>query len=266
MATRDLEAAIAAFDEGNFDVLLSTNIINHSRYAERQHNYNSSLGHVRLGPVVSASRSRWAIEDPRVCLLNAATQSTSTQTAERRLEVMQTLDSLGAGFSLASHDLDIRGAGNLLGEEQSGHIREVMPNSINKCWKRRLPKPATCKTIPGLIRMEPADQHWIASTYSGQLCRRPWHPDGLYRRLAHLTAREEIDVFAAELIDRFGLPKEAENLLQVVTLKADARKPGWRRSMQGPRARWWASVTTTSLIQQASLNFSPNKPVRRNYA
>ena len=60
--------------------------------------------------------------------------------AERRLKVLQSLDTLGAGFQLASHDLDIRGAGNLLGEEQSGHIRRSATSSTSRCSRRRSPR------------------------------------------------------------------------------------------------------------------------------
>ena len=147
------------------------------------------------------------------------------------------MDSLGAVFSLASHDLDIRGAGNLLGEEQSGHIREVGAELYQQMLEEAV---AEARNLQGDTAV---DSEWspqinmglpvlIPDSYVEDLGVRM----GLYRRLAHLTTREEIDVFAAELIDRFGtLPKEAENLLQVVTLKGRCKEAGVEKVDAGPK-------------------------------
>src|SRR6201981_2179860 len=129
-----------------------------------------------------------------------------TATAERRLEVMQTLDNLGAGFQLASHDLDIRGAGNLLGDEQSGHIREVGIELYQHMLEE-----AIALSRSGVDRLGEAPEEWtpqitigtpvlIPEAYVADLSVRL----GLYRRIAALVDRREIDAFAAELIDRFG--------------------------------------------------------------
>ena len=130
---------------------------------------------------------------------------------------MQTLDTLGAGFQLASHDLDIRGAGNLLGEEQSGHIREV---GI-ELYQQMLEEAVAAARGAGAARPRRAD--WspqiklgIAGADPRGLRRRPrrcaW---GSTAASARSPTRREIDAFAAELIDRFGkLPPEVENLLQ----------------------------------------------------
>jgi transcription-repair coupling factor (superfamily II helicase) len=150
---------------------------------------------------------------------------------------MQTLDSLGAGFQLASHDLDIRGAGNMLGEEQSGHIREV-----------------------GIELYQHMLEEAVASAReegTGQASRDEWSPQinlgmpvlipeayvedlgvrlGLYRRLANLQDKSELDGFAAELVDRFGkLPVEVENLLEIVAVKQLCRAAGVEKIDSGPK-------------------------------
>jgi transcription-repair coupling factor (superfamily II helicase) len=156
--------------------------------------------------------------------------------AEKRLKVLQSLDSLGAGFSLASHDLDIRGAGNLLGDEQSGHIREVGFELYQQMLEE-----AVASLREGGVEERP-DQ-WspqinvgsavlIPESYVGDLQARL----GLYRRLSTLTEREEIEGFAAELVDRFGpLPEEVKHLLAVVQIKGYCRKAGIAQIEAGPK-------------------------------
>src|SRR5262249_9738142 len=164
-------------------------------------------------------------------------------TAQRRLEVMQTLDTLGAGFQLASHDLDIRGAGNLLGDEQSGHIREVGIELYQHMLEEAV---AAARSTPAVAAAEgraATAADWspqirvgrpvlIPETYVADLGVRL----GLYRRVAGLADRREIDAFAAELIDRFGpLPPEVENLLQIIAIKGWCREAGVERIEAGPK-------------------------------
>ena len=114
------------FDEGMFDVLLSTNII---RSGLDLPSVNTIIIHradmFELGSLAQPGTGPAGSKVRAYAYLTLPPRQKLTKNAQRRLEVMQTLDSLGAGFSLASHDLDIRGAGNLLGDEQSGHIQEV---------------------------------------------------------------------------------------------------------------------------------------------
>jgi transcription-repair coupling factor (superfamily II helicase) len=157
-------------------------------------------------------------------------------TAQRRLEVMQTLDTLGAGFQLASHDLDIRGAGNLLGDEQSGHIREVGIELYQHLLEEAV---AAARTEGG----EPAPEEWSPQITVGTpvLIPEDYVPDlgvrlGLYRRIAGLLDRREIDGFAAELIDRFGpLPPEVDNLLEIIAIKRYCREAGIEKLEAGPK-------------------------------
>jgi transcription-repair coupling factor (superfamily II helicase) len=149
---------------------------------------------------------------------------------------MQTLDTLGAGFSLASHDLDIRGAGNLLGDEQSGHIREIGVELYQNMLREAVA--AASESGPA-----PAEDAWTPQIALGTPVLIPDHyvADlpvrlGLYRRLAYLVDQQDIDAFAAELIDRFGpLPGAVENLLQVITMKRLCRGAGVDKIDAGPK-------------------------------
>ncbi len=158
-----------------------------------------------------------------------------TPAAEKRLKVLQSLDKLGAGFILASHDLDIRGAGNLLGEEQSGHIREVGFELYQSMLEEAV---ATLKGGD-----ESIEDQWSPRINLGTsvLIPEPYVPDlqvrlGLYRRLAAVDNHEAIEGFAAELIDRFGpLPEEVRHLLNVVEIKGLCRHAGIEQIDAGPK-------------------------------
>jgi len=151
------------------------------------------------------------------------------------LEVMQSLDSLGAGFKLASHHLDIRGEGNMLGDEQSGHIREVGVELYQHMLEE-----AVANAKGGAAEAE--DTGWSPQINVGTpvLIPEKYVTDldarlGLYRRLAGLNETKEIEGFAAELIDRFGpLPTEVENLLQIILIKQHCRRA--RTSFSAPRS------------------------------
>jgi transcription-repair coupling factor (superfamily II helicase) len=144
--------------------------------------------------------------------------------ADKRLTVLANLDSLGAGFQLASHDLDIRGAGNLLGDEQSGHIKEVG----FELYQSMLEEAILERKAGGDERREEFTPQ--ISVEAPILIPETYVPDldlrmGLYRRLAELEDRAGVDDFAAEMIDRFGkLPQETSNLLQIVETKINCRK------------------------------------------
>ena len=158
---------------------------------------------------------------------------------------MQTLDTLGAGFQLASHDLDIRGAGNLLGDEQSGHIREVGIELYQHMLEEAV---AVAKTAGGPNGGSGDGDGGAAEEWSPQitigtpvLIPEAYVADlgvrlGLYRRIAQLAGRREREAFAAELIDRFGpLPAEVENLLQIIAIKRRCREAGVERVEAGPK-------------------------------
>ena len=236
MSARDLEAAMSAFYEGGVDVLLSTNIIESGLDIP---NVNTLIVHRadRFG-LAELYQLRGRVGRAKVrayAYLTLPVRQNLTAAAEKRLSVMQTLDSLGAGFSLASYDLDIRGAGNLLGQEQSGHIREVGVELYQHMLE---------ETVAALRGGDeaPADD-WtpqisismpvlIPEGYVADLGVRL----GLYRRLAGLVATAEIEAFAAELIDRFGaLPGEVENLLSIIAIKGLCRDAGVEKVEAGPK-------------------------------
>jgi transcription-repair coupling factor (superfamily II helicase) len=159
-----------------------------------------------------------------------------TAQAERRLKVLQSLDTLGAGFQLASHDLDIRGAGNLLGDEQSGHIKEVgfelyqqMLEEAVASLKAGIAEPVADRWSPQITIGTPV---LIPEDYVADLSIRL----ALYRRLAELEEEQDINAFGAELVDRFGpLPDEVRHLLDIVAIKALCRRANVERIEAGPK-------------------------------
>jgi transcription-repair coupling factor (superfamily II helicase) len=162
-----------------------------------------------------------------------------TQTAEKRLRVLGSLDTLGAGFTLASQDLDIRGAGNLVGEEQSGQVKEVGFELYQNLLEEAIAK---IKSGDESVDFDD-DGQWAPQINLGVPVLIPdtYVPDldvrlGLYRRLSGLRTKVELEGFAAELIDRFGkLPKEVNTLLVIVRIKEKCREAGIGRLDGGPK-------------------------------
>src|SRR5579884_1481898 len=238
MPPSELEAVMAAFDDRAYDLLLSTNIIEsgldiptaNTLIVHRSDMFGLAQLYQLRGRIGRGKVRAYAY-------LTLPERKKLTPTAQRRLDVMQTLDTLGAGFQLASHDLDIRGAGNLLGDEQSGHIREVGIELYQHMLEEAV---AAARTDGGDAAQRDEWSPQIAvgmpvlipETYVADLSVRL----GLYRRIAGLTNRRETDGFAAELIDRFGpLPPEVENLLQIIAIKRWCREAGVERVEAGPK-------------------------------
>jgi transcription-repair coupling factor (superfamily II helicase) len=230
MAPESLEAVINDFNQGKTDILVSTNIIEAGIDIP---NANTLIVHRadRFG-LAQLYQLRGRIGRSKIrayAYLTLPPGQVLSTAAERRLSVMQTLDTLGAGFTLASHDLDIRGAGNLLGEEQSGHIKEIGVELYQHMLAEAI----------AAMREEKGDAAEESDSWSPQislgvavLIPEEYVADlglrlGLYRRLSNIVAHEDIEAFAAELIDRFGpLPKPVENLLKVVEIKNYCRIAG----------------------------------------
>src|SRR5690348_5806416 len=234
----ELENAMTAFDERAFDLLLSTNIIErgldipsaNTMVVHRADMFGLAQLYQLRGRIGRSKLRGYAY-------LTLPEKKKLAPTAQRRLEVMQTLDTLGAGFQLASHDLDIRGAGNLLGDEQSGHIREVGIELYQNMLEEAV---AAARTDSD---EDAAREEWSPQITIGTpvLIPENYVPDlgvrlGLYRRIAGLLDRREIDGFAAELIDRFGpLPAEVENLLEIIAIKRWCREAGIEKLEAGPK-------------------------------
>ena len=226
MAASMLEDVMTAFYDGKIDVLISTNIVEsgldipsaNTMVVHRADMFGLAQLYQLRGRIGRSKQRAYAY-------LTTPADRKLTDTAERRLQVLQSLDQLGAGFSVASHDLDIRGAGNLLGEEQSGHVREVGIELYQDMLEE-----AVAQLREGTSEEELGDQ-WSPQINIGTavLIPEPYVPDlnvrmSLYRRLATVESRAEIDRFAAELIDRFGpLPEEVKHLLEIVAIKALCR-------------------------------------------
>ncbi len=239
LAPSELERVMTEFGDGKYDILLSTNIVEsgldmpavNTLLIHRADLFGLGQLYQLRGRVGRGKQRGYAyLTWPQKHVLSAA--------AEKRLDVMQTLDTLGAGFTLASHDLDIRGAGNLLGDEQSGHIREVGIELYQQMLEDAV---ADMRAERGRRRND--DRDWtpnislglpvlIPDTYVRDLPVRL----GLYRRIGALTSDAESEAMAAELVDRFGaVPDEVENLLQVVGLKRACREAGVEKLEAGPK-------------------------------
>ena len=257
LAPSELEDVMTAFYDGQYDVLLSTAIVESGLDIP---NANTLIVHradmfglaqlYQLRGRVGRSKTR------AYAYLTTPPGKRLTEGAQKRLKVLQSLDTLGAGFSLASHDLDIRGAGNLLGEEQSGHIREVGFELYQSMLEEAI------ASMKGGEAGEVEDR-WSPQIALGTAVLIPegYVSDlqvrlGLYRRLSFLEKREEIDAFAAELVDRFGaLPSEVEHLLDVVEIKALCRRAGIAQVDAGPKGALIAFRRNTFANSEALVAF-----------
>jgi transcription-repair coupling factor (superfamily II helicase) len=237
MPSRVLEDIMSAFYDGKFDALLSTTIIEsgldiptaNTLIVHRSDRFGLSQLYQLRGRVGRAKVRAYA-------LFTLPAEKKITPQAERRLKVLQSLDTLGAGFQLASHDLDIRGAGNLLGEEQSGHIKEVGFELYQQMLEEAVLSLRAGITAPVADRWSPqitiGTPVMIPEEYVADLPVRL----ALYRRLAEVEDEREIDSFAAELADRFGpLPEEVRHLLDIVAIKSLCRRANVEKVDAGPK-------------------------------
>ncbi|MFG1346336.1 transcription-repair coupling factor [Xanthobacter autotrophicus DSM 431] len=237
MAAGALEDIMTAFYDGQYDVLLSTTIVEsgldvpnaNTLIVHRADMFGLAQLYQLRGRVGRAKARAYAI------FTVPASRPVTTQ-AERRLKVLQSLETLGAGFQLASHDLDIRGAGNLLGDEQSGHIKEVgyelyqeMLHEAIAHIKAGITDFVDDKWSPNITIGTPV---LIPEDYVGDLHVRL----ALYRRLADIKDDAELDAFGAEMVDRFGpTPEEVGQLLKLTQIKALARKANVEKVDAGPK-------------------------------
>ena len=236
MGTRGLEDVMTAFYDGQIDLLLSTQIVESGLDIPTA---NTMIIHrADMFGLAQLYQLRGRIGRSKIrayCYLTLPNDRKLTDTAHKRLEVMQALDTLGAGFTLASHDLDIRGAGNLLGQEQSGHIREVGVELYQHMLEEAVAAAKGGEEAEGRDwspQINIGIPVLIPDAYVSDLDVRL----GLYRRIAELDSAADIEAFAAEMIDRFGsLPEEVENLLQIVTIKRNCRAAGIAKLDAGPK-------------------------------
>ena len=226
MPARQLEEIMEDFAFQKYDLLLSTTII---ESVIDMPSVNTMIIHrADMFGLSQLYQLRGRIGRSKVrgyCYFTVPPHKRLSQTAEKRLSILQALDSLGAGFSLASHDMDIRGSGNVLGTEQSGHIKDVgialyhhmLEEEINR------QKAQGSDTVAAIGQ----NTDWAPQITTGIPLMIPesYVPDlgvrlGLYRRIGALKNKEEIADMREELVDRFGeIVPEVENLLQTIEIK-----------------------------------------------
>jgi transcription-repair coupling factor (superfamily II helicase) len=240
MSATELENVMGAFYDGEYDVLLSTTIVEsgldiptaNTLIIHRADMFGLAQLYQLRGRVGRAKARAYAY-------LTTPAEKQITLSAERRLKVLQSLDSLGAGFQLASHDLDIRGGGNLLGDEQSGHIREIGVELYQQMLEDAV---NDLKALAG-AEGEVPDRGWSPQINTGAAVLIPedYVPDlnvrlSLYRRLSDAEKSADREALAAELIDRFGpMPPEAGQLLKVVAIKGLCREANVAKIDVGPK-------------------------------
>ena len=238
----ELDKTMNQFFDGEFDVLLSTAIVEsgldisaaNTLIVHRADMFGLSALYQLRGRVGRGKIRAYAY-------FTTEHRKAITDNAMKRLEVIQGLDQLGAGFSVASHDMDIRGFGNLLGDEQSGHVKEVGVELYQKMLNEAIMK---ARAEKGQEKIEAAENEFspdinigasilIPDSYVFDLDLRM----GLYKRAASLKSEDEISAFRIELTDRFGRPpEEVEHLLEVIKLKSLCRKAGVEKIDVGPKA------------------------------
>jgi transcription-repair coupling factor (superfamily II helicase) len=237
MAPSEVEERMSAFYDRKFEVLVSTTIIEsgidiasaNTMIVNRADRFGLAQLYQLRGRVGRSKTRAYAY-------MVTPPERQMTEAAEKRLKVLSDLDSLGAGFQLASHDLDIRGAGNMLGDEQSGHIREVGFELYQAMLEE-----AIMDAKAGGIASRPRDFSPQITVDAPILIPDDYVPDldlrmGLYRRLNELDEAREIEAFAAEMIDRFGpLPDPTENLIRVIEIKLNAKKACVAKIDVGPK-------------------------------
>jgi transcription-repair coupling factor (superfamily II helicase) len=217
----ELEEVMVAFVRGELDILLATTIVEsgldipraNTIFIDEADTYGLADLHQLRGRVGRSHHRAW-------CYLLVDEAARLTSTAAKRLRAIQEFSSMGAGFSLAMRDLEIRGAGNLLGTQQSGHIATVGYELYCRLLET---------AVRGLQKMPPAEPPPVNIDLPGEAwLPREYVPDfrakiDVYRRLSRATAERQVDDLAAELSDRFGpLPDEARRLLDFARLRCRA--------------------------------------------
>jgi len=241
MPPAQLDSTMNAFYEGKYDLLIATNIIGsgldvptaNTIIIHKADQFGLAQLYQMRGRVGRGKIRAYAYftTDPR---------RVPSPLALKRLEIMQNLDALGAGFSLASHDMELRGFGNLVGEEQSGHIREVgvelyqslLEEAIQAAKEESRHPDITSDTESFSPRIQLGISVFIPDDYISDVELRL----GLYRRIAAQRTAQEIDAIAIEMIDRFGtLPESVFHLLEIMKLKLLCVQAGIDKVDVGPK-------------------------------
>ncbi|MGD9638160.1 MAG: transcription-repair coupling factor [Alphaproteobacteria bacterium] len=221
MTPKNIEDIMTSFADGEADVLVSTTIIEsgldmpsvNTMIVHRSDMFGLSQLYQLRGRVGRSKLRAYAY-------LTIPENKKITKTAEKRLSVMQTLDTLGSGFSLASYDMDIRGAGNLLGDEQSGHIKEVGVALYQHMLEEAIANYGKAQEEIEQKSFSPQINTGMPVLIPEEYIKDLGIRMGLYRRIADLKDEQESEGLMVEMIDRFGkLPDEVLNLFEVMDLK-----------------------------------------------
>jgi transcription-repair coupling factor (superfamily II helicase) len=234
MPAAEIDSAMVRFASGLGDVLLATNIIEagldvpraNTMIVCRADRFGLAQLHQLRGRVGRGNRRGYI-------LLTTDPGAQLTEATRKRLRTLESLDRLGAGFAISARDLDIRGAGELVGDAQSGHMKLIGIDLYQHLLERA-------------VRQEQGEklERWTPVINIGVGGRIPpdWIPEAdtrlsLYLRLARLVSRAELDAFEEELVDRFGVePKEAATLLRIANARIVARDAGIAKVDAGPNA------------------------------
>lgn len=291
LSPAEIEDAISAFCDRHYDLLLATNIIEsgidmpsvNTIILHNAHLFGLAQLYQLRGRVGRSKKQAYAY-------FTVPSHKELKDYAAKRLEILQSLDTLGAGFNLANHDMDLRGAGNILGEEQSGHIKEIgvelyqqlLQETILMAKAKQEGKTYIEEWTP---QINLGGAVLIPQTYVADLSLRL----SLYKRLSNMTDAQEINAFSAELVDRFGkYPVEVRNLLQVCELKLLCKQAYVEKIDVGPKGfvigfyqntfpkpevllNWIQSKEMTSISkirpdQKIFIQFQNNQDLKMRYA
>jgi transcription-repair coupling factor (superfamily II helicase) len=239
MSPAELDNTMNDFYDGKYDVLLSTNIIGSGIDLPTANTiivYRSDMFGLaqlyqmrgRVGRSKTRAYAYFTIPPKRL----------PSKTALKRLEVIQNIDALGAGFSVASHDMDIRGFGNMLGDEQSGQVREVGIELYQEMLREAVEnaKLSHNKDAEEIEHFSPTINLGIPVLIPEEYVSDIELRLGLYKRIANLESEDELEQMAVEMIDRFGpMPKEVSNLLDIMKIKQQCIKAGIDKIDAGPK-------------------------------
>lgn len=280
MASEELEKVILDFANYDYDVLISTTIIEsgidipnaNTIIINGAHNFGLSDLHQMRGRVGRGNKKAF-------CYLLAPPLSSLTQEARRRLQAIENFSDLGSGIHIAMQDLDIRGAGNLLGAEQSGFIadlgyetyqkilaeaiKELKNEEFNDLYEKELAqgKELGGETFVEECSLESDLRMSFPETYVPSSSERML----LYRELDNLEEDQDIEKFRARMLDRFGpIPPEGEELIEVVRLRRIGKKLGAEKVylkggnmtlffVSNPDSAYYKSKAFGQCIQYASI-------------
>lgn len=265
MLPDDLDNVMNDFYDGKFNLLISTNIIGSGLDLPTA---NTIIVHrADMFGLAQLYQMRGRVGRSKIrayAYFTTAPRRVPNPIAMKRLEIIQNLDSLGAGFSLASHDMDIRGFGNMLGEEQSGQIKEVGVELYQEMLREAVANAKSThhnevtedKFSPQINLGIPV---LIPEEYISDIELRL----GLYRRLSNTENNEELESIAAEMIDRFGaLPLEVSNLFEIMKVKQQCVQAGISKIDAGPKGIVISFHNNVFKNPEALINFIAKNPVK----